>query len=1096
MKSGGFVLLIALSLFISLTLPAALAADYYCDDCNDCNNELKTKSPGDRIILKFDASVSGDCINQSTGNDGLIFDCDGKKITGDGTGTGIAANKVLEIRNCIVTNFYRGIHLNLSSGNVVTDSNVSYNYNGIRIRSGSNEVRNTFIIHNTNGLSIATTSSGNEIYNNYLDNTKNAVFGSPPQLSGWSVSKTTGTNIIGGPYIGGNYWSDYVLTTDDDDDGMGDTPYTVNVSGSTTNQDSLPLVYDEFPPILSYVEPPTPANGETLYSGSITVRIQSNENLSECTFNWYNGSWTYIAHVPGTDKKVCEYTLFTDNDDDTHYFSVGAKDTDGNTETSSQRSLSFDFTGLPLSFAGPTPQNNSYTNTGSFTINASSSGTLTSCTLEWNGENETVSPSGSHCVRTKSGLTDGSYTFRMYATDDNERSASTPARKVTVDTILNIEYDPATPANDSMTGNEWVYVKVNSDIPLSWCKLSLDGINETMSVSGTSCYKNRTGLEDQTSYTFKVYVNDTLGKQNSTKLRTFRVDTTGPNITVHTVTPVQVAVGGDITMNISASDEDGMDEVWVIVTKPDDSTERVDMVNGVAKNYTVASAGNYTITFYAKDTAGSTSSVSHVIKANPIVQFSSTIGFGNETSPVSMKLYLPGTSTLINSFTASNGVFTDKDVVDGVYDIRFQTFDDTLLVVLSDVDIGSDNGKTMKLDRVTPPASGFAYTYAVESPYTISSAVIRIYYDEDDDAFASEEGLELFRCAQWNFTGRACAGSWSKINYTLWTSGDYIEAEVTSFSGFSVKQGSYCGDGVCDSPDETPTTCSSDCVCVPQSTRPCRVAHLGICAEGTETCTSQGEWSGCPSPGTETCNGLDDDCDGVIDNVGGKTSALATKCGCYGGEYATPETCNGIDDDCDGKIDDGSDCCSPGDKKECGTSLTTGICQPGTATCVDGIWGECVGAVTPMSETCGNSLDDDCDGQIDDGCAAYPVCDEGRISASCICGGEVTDYGYCCGGIIYVDGCPSSSGWWILVAIGVVVLIVLYLLVAYFKSQGKELSWESVTGKYAASERKEPQYGGKLSSEEEMEKFESGKEDLKEQPDVFDELKKKDKGKK
>ncbi len=1096
MKSGGLILLVALFLFISIA-PFTVLADVYCDDCSDCNNQLEVAGAGERIILRFDASASGDCIIHDTGLDGLIFDCDGKKITGGGTGIGILTSKTLQIKNCIVTGFIEGIRLAGGSyGSTVKDSNVSYNNVGIYAVSYNSNIKNNFIINNDEGIRIYDGRTGANIYNNYFDNTKNVFFEGTPGANKWNTTKTPGTNIIGGPYIGGNYWSDYVLTTDNDDDGIGDTTYTVNVSGTTTNEDLLPLVYDTFSPIVSYVEP-TPANGETRYSGSITVRIQSNENLSECTFNWYNGSWTYNVYVPGTDKKVCEYTLFTDNDDTTHYFSVEAKDTDDNTKTTDQRSISFDFSGLTLSFVSPTPQNNNYSKSGSYTINASASGNvLTSCNLTWNGVNETatVSPSGLFCYKTMSGLTDGAYTFRMYATDTSGRKASTTTRTATVDTILNIAYDPVTLVNDSVTGNDWVYVKVNSDIPLSECKLMFDGINETMSLSGTSCFKNRTGLEDMTDYTFKVYVTDVTGKQNSTKTRTFSVDTTGPAIEVHNVTPVNPAVGGNITLNMSASDDDGVDEVWVIITKPDDTTERIDMVIGQTKKYLITVAGTYTITFYANDTSGSTSSVSHVINANPIVHFSSTIGFGNETSPVSMKLYLPGTSTLTNSYTASNGVFTNKDIVDGVYDIQFQTFGDTILLKLSGVNISSNNARTLKLDHVTPAAYGFAYTYAVENPYTISSAIIRIYYDEDDDAFTSEVGLELFKCAQWNFTGRACTGSWNKINSTLSTSGDYLEAVVTSFSGFSVKQGPYCGDGVCGS-DETPSSCSNDCTCSPEDTRPCRVAHSGVCAEGTETCTSQGQWSGCPSAGTETCNGLDDDCDGTTDNVGGKTSILATKCGCYGGEYATPETCNGIDDDCDGKIDDGSDCCNPGDRKDCGTSSTLGICKPGTATCVNGIWGDCVGAVTPMSETCGNNLDDDCDGQIDDGCATYSLCSEGRVSASCICGGEVTNYGYCCGGITYVDGCPSGSGWWILVAIGVVVLIVLYVLVTYFKSQGKDLTWESLKGKYTPSGSKEPEYGGNLSSEKEMEKFESGKENLKEQPDVFDELKKKDKGK-
>jgi hypothetical protein len=43
--------------------------------------------------------------------------------------------------------------------------------------------------------------------------------------------------------------------------------------------------------------------------------------------------------------------------------------------------------------------------------------------------------------------------------------------------------------------------------------------------------------------------------------------------------------------------------------------------------------------------------------------------------------------------------------------------------------------------------------------------------------------------------------------------------------------------------------------------RPCSDNHLGICAVGTETCTSSG-WAGCPQATTEICNNLDEDCDG------------------------------------------------------------------------------------------------------------------------------------------------------------------------------------------------------------------------------------------
>src|SRR6185503_11233442 len=67
---------------------------------------------------------------------------------------------------------------------------------------------------------------------------------------------------------------------------------------------------------------------------------------------------------------------------------------------------------------------------------------------------------------------------------------------------------------------------------------------------------------------------------------------------------------------------------------------------------------------------------------------------------------------------------------------------------------------------------------------------------------------------------------------------------------------------------------------------------------------------------TETCDGTDQDCDGVVDNglptlrcgVGACAREISS---CIDGETktcveGTPgiETCNGIDDDCNGEVDD------------------------------------------------------------------------------------------------------------------------------------------------------------------------------------------------
>jgi hypothetical protein len=159
-------------------------------------------------------------------------------------------------------------------------------------------------------------------------------------------------------------------------------------------------------------------------------------------------------------------------------------------------------------------------------------------------------------------------------------------------------------------------------------------------------------------------------------------------------------------------------------------------------------------------------------------------------------------------------------------------------------------------------------------------------------------------------------------------------------AGVAERDSGLCGSEVCDNglDDDCDGRIDDDCNCIPGEMQGCYTGPVGV--RGVGACTD----------GAQSCD------DAVEFGAWGE---------CVGSVLPAAEVCDaaGVDENCDGAVNEGCGCDPSMGPLACGED--EGACAPGTQECVDGMLGECAGAIGPSAETC-NGIDDDCDARIDE----------------------------------------------------------------------------------------------------------------------------------
>jgi hypothetical protein len=203
---------------------------------------------------------------------------------------------------------------------------------------------------------------------------------------------------------------------------------------------------------------------------------------------------------------------------------------------------------------------------------------------------------------------------------------------------------------------------------------------------------------------------------------------------------------------------------------------------------------------------------------------------------------------------------------------------------------------------------------------------------------------------------------------------------------------------------------NSGCACVDGQTQPCgSTTDTGVCQIGVSTCVNGafGQCVGAVAPAArDTCApGDDSNCDGIANEgctcVDGQTQACGSTTdtgpcqigtsACVNGVFgqcagavapAARDTCApGDDSNCNGMANEGCTCIN-GDVRSCGTT-DVGTCSLGSQTCTNGGFGACQGAVGPGPRNCGSSQDNDCDGRPDNTIDNVCECSPGGGNGPC-----------------------------------------------------------------------------------------------------------------
>ncbi|RLF52478.1 MAG: hypothetical protein DRN24_03250 [Thermoplasmata archaeon] len=518
------------------------------------------------------------------------------------------------------TNTLQGNNIKYNTGHGVflfaDDFNTVYNNvikgnnkDGVHLSNSTNDTiyTNEIASNSQYGVYLDYFTLNNLVYNNYFhDNTNNSMDKSLDRNK-WNVTKTSGTNKVGGSYLCGNYWDDFDENSegayDTDGDGIADNNYTIYGS----NQDKGPLL-DVTPPSIGTptVSPSTQTiGGYTYISATVTDNLMVQH--------------VYL-HIVKPDNSTTNFSITQNQTGNTYYcnkkytlagtytYHIAARDS-RNWVTSSSKTFVID-QGTPPTITDNTGSTGSpgavFTFNVTVTDDADAASQLT-VKVAWthgskSGNYTMVHMQGNYFER--SITLDNStsvLTYSIYASDQWGNSRTTSQKTVNiVDTIPpEITIKKHEYSSDGVINTYIVGATITDNHEVSqaqieyWYNNDEDHKTATMEKKNGDYYEKTIQLESSTDKVYCIIsASDPTGNENTSKKP--YANASGPYTGVTTTA---------VTFNGSNSfDLDGTisEYSWDF----GDGTTTA----GVTVNHTYLAAGNYTVVLTVTDNDGNTNS--------------------------------------------------------------------------------------------------------------------------------------------------------------------------------------------------------------------------------------------------------------------------------------------------------------------------------------------------------------------------------------------------------------------------------------------------------------------------------------------------------